>query len=286
LGLLIALLAICLCGMDTCQSNPERGERITLGKVLRTLGGEDDPVRLYVMEYKQGGAGGQMWIATAESSRVRFGVSPSRGGAQPLGDLLGSLATRDHVAINGGFYDEKGPLGLVVARGKSLKALRRDGGSGVFTVRNRIPAIVHRDDYSASSDEDCALQSIDRLVDAGRPLVKPRKEMAHDARSAVALDGLGTVYLVVLFDERSVESVEDGRVHLNQNSTETGTTLFALAEFLARPLAEGGLEVQTALNLDGGFSSSMQACIGGECAGVVAFRQTINALVATGASIK
>jgi len=280
LALAIFLLAPLICGMDSCRSSPKGPERIEVGKVIRTLGA--GPVRLSVMEYALGSGRGQVWIASVESSQTNLAVHPAEDKAKPLADLLGSIDKKnDFAAINGGFYDEKGALGLVVAKGRRLNALRKDGGSGVFLVAGGVPEIVHRDRYTPPEGLETAVQSIDRLVSDGRILVRKRPGMPSDARSAVAIDGLGTVYFVVIFDESAIAYSDDRHVRLSRRSTETGTTLYALAEFLARPFSQGGLEVQHALNLDGGFSTAIQVRIQGQEAGVIAYLDTINALVAT-----
>jgi len=58
----------------------------------------------------------------------------------------------------------------------------------------------------------------------------------------------------------------------------TGLSLSAWADLLARPVAEGGLGVDTALNLDGGYSTSAAIHIGSFDLEVLAHDATINAL--------
>lgn len=279
--LLVLLLAPLMAGMDSCRSGSKDDPKIEAGKLLRTLG-DRGPIRLAVMEYRQGSAKGQIWLVTVEASQARLSLYPAEGQAKPLTDLIDPIdAESDFAAINGGFYDEKGPLGLVVADGHEYKALRKDGGSGIFLVAGGQPDIVHRDRFQPPDDMEMAVQSIDRLVSDGRALVKRRSEMPRDARSVVAVDGLGSVYFLAIFDERAIASSEGNFLRLSRQSTETGATLYALAEFLARPISEGGLQVKHALNLDGGFSTAVRVRIGGVETGVIAYLDTINALVAT-----
>jgi uncharacterized protein YigE (DUF2233 family) len=251
--------------LDACrQADPGKEDQIKVGRLLRELASEDGAIRLSVMEYTHGPARGQLWLATIESSRVRFSLIPAA----------------DHVAINGAFYDDHGPLGLVHTGERLVRKLRTNGGSGIFIVTGDQPSIVHRDRFTPPANLQLALQSIDRLVDEARSLVKPREPVQYDARSVVATDGMGMVLFLVAFDQRSIAADHDGFIRLNRHSTDTGPSLYDLAGLLARPVAEGGLQCWNALNLDGGFSSAIQVRLSGQSAGVVAYRATINALLA------
>ncbi|MBL9100046.1 MAG: phosphodiester glycosidase family protein [Myxococcales bacterium] len=197
--------------------------------------------------------------------------------------IAGPLADRACVAINGGFYDDTGAMGLVVHAGAETAALRKNGGSGVLLVDAAGPRIVHRDLALGSPRE--ALQSIDRLVDGGRSLVGPAARPDPDARSAVALRDDGTLVLAVVFAEQAVVREQPGRLELGSASSSTGLGLAAWADLLARPLADGGLAATTALNLDGGYSTAISIHAAGLDLEVVAHVATINAVrVCTGTS--
>ena len=200
---------------------------------------------------------------------------------RPLASIIGAPDGRACAAINGGFYsaggaDDRGAMGWVVHAGEEAAPLRPGGGSGVLLVDATATRIVHRDGAAGRPRE--ALQSIDRLVDAGRSLVGPNARPDPDARSAVALRADGTVIFAVVFADVAVARERPGRVELGPASSSTGLSLAAWAELLARPVADGGLGALTALNLDGGYSTSMAIHIGDVHLDVVAHAATINAL--------
>lgn len=256
-----------------------RGEQLERGALLQRFGRSGDAIEGGLWTYRSGSGDGRLWILTIDPARASLGVLPSTR-PTPLSSLTGGLQG-DFVAINGGFYDEANrPMGLVVSAGAEHARLRRGGGSGVFFVKGGEPGIVHRREDILLHPLDEAVQSIDRLVDESEVLVRLREGLPHDARSAVAIDWLGRVHLVAAVDERSIASAHGNRVQLGPETTATGPTLWQLADFLARPVLAGGLGARVALNLDGGFSTALQARIRGETLSVSGYRGTINALVA------
>lgn len=249
------------------------------GALLRQIGTPADPIEVGVWSYAADGQKGRLWIVSIDPARAHLGVLPADVPA-PLAQITRQLAS-DHVAINGGFYDEKSlPMGLVVSAGAQHARLRRGGGSGVFFVNARGPGIAHRDADLLRQPLDEAVQSIDRLVHESEVLVNPRPDLPHDARSAVAIDWRGRVYLVAAVDERAIAHEDGPRIQLGPGSTTAGPTLWQIAEFLARPVLEGGLGARYALNLDGGFSTALQVRLHGEEIAVGGYRGTINAVVA------
>ena len=92
----------------------------------------------------------------------------------------------------------------------------------------------------------------------------------------MAIDADGAVLFAVAFDERAAFPLSADRIQMAPASTSTGPTLRQFAALLAREL-----HARYALNLDGGFSTSMQIYIGGAKLDVIAHRATINALVST-----
>ena len=274
---------VLLVGTSSRADAPEvargAGVRLERGALLHRYGAPGDAVEAGVWAYSEASGRGRLWIVTIDPARASVGVRPS---AQPAS--LASLVTGergDFVAINGGFYDEASkPMGMVVAAGAEHARLRRGGGSGVFFVKGGEPGIVHRGSDLLRQPVEEALQSIDRLVDESEVLVRQRADLPHDARSAVAIDWLGRIHLVVAVDERSIALERDGTIQLGPETTTTGPTLWQLAEFLARPVLEGGLGARVALNLDGGFSTALQLRLRGEKLALGGYRGTINALVA------
>lgn len=255
---------------------------IVFGDVLASQGGEGDPIHVELRSYTRGPDRGRVWIATL-SSAAALTVVPSREPA-PLARVIAAVTARDgdFVAINGGFYDARGAMGVVLTSGQSIAPFRRGGGSGVVVSTGGTPRLVHRDDYAPSQRDRWALQSIDRLVIDGAVLVKEAPGASRDARSAIALDDRGNVLLVVAFDERAIAAEKEGRVRLDADSSTTGPTLGEFAVLLATQREEGGLGAVWALNLDGGLSTSFESQVAGTTLGATACKATINALLAVG----
>lgn len=136
--------------------------------------------------------------------------------------------------INGGFFDTDGrSLGLRIAGGKTVVALRPRVDWGVLMLRTGRAEIVHSRDFEPDARIDGAIQVGPRLLAAGRPL-RLRPQVAR--RSAVAVDRQGR-RLTLLVTRNSVEA---GR----------------LAELLSR------LGFFSALLLDGGASTQISAALG------------------------
>ena len=220
--------------------------------------------------------GGPGRLIVAElATNVTLEVLPVEA-ATSLQDIVGKRDDRACVTINGGFYDASGAMGWVVHGGQQVAPLRPGGGSGVLMIDEHGPRIVHRDEAHGSPRE--ALQSIDRLVDGGRSVVGERARPDADARSAVALRGDGTIVFAVAFADAAIVERAAGGVQLGKASSSSGLSLAAWAELLARPVADGGLGAVTALNLDGGYSTSMSIHVGEFDYEVLAHGATINGL--------
>jgi hypothetical protein len=220
--------------------------------------------------------GGPGRLIVAELPRdISLEVVPVEA-ATGLQDVLGKPGGRSCVGINGGFYDDGGAMGWVVHAGQEVAPLRPGGGSGVLLIDADGPRIVHRDAAGGSPRE--ALQSIDRLVEDGRNLVGANARPDVDARSAVALRADGTVVFAVVFADRAITREWSGGVQLGAASSSSGLSLAAWAQLLALPVADGGLGARSALNLDGGYSTSLSIHVGSRDYQVLAHGATINAL--------
>jgi hypothetical protein len=274
-------LVLSLGALGHAQAPAARGapQPLQRGALVHRMGTPGDPIEVGVWSYAVDGAKGRLWIVSLDPARVKLGVVPSAL-PEPLAKLTREVAG-DMVAINGGFYDaEQAPMGLVVSGGTRHAKLRRGGGSGVFFVNARGPGIAHRDEDLLRQPLHEAVQSIDRLVHESEVLVNARPDLPRDARSAIAIDWRGHVHLIAAVDERAIASEANGHIQLGPETTTVGPTLWQLAEFLARPVLEGGLGARYALNLDGGFSTALQIRLHGESLSLSGYRGTINAVTA------
>ncbi len=149
-----------------------------------------------------------------------------------LTDAAGFRKARAAAAAFNGIYFDPAykPLGLMVSQGKQLSRLRRVD-HGVFTVAEDGPTLQHARQWQEPAGLDFAAECGPRLVVDGAPLhFKP----GLARRTVLGFDALGRVYVVIT---RGVVGLED------------------LANFLARDVAQGGLGLRGALNLDGGSST-------------------------------
>ncbi len=172
-------------------------------------------------------------------------------------------------AINGAFYENGGPMGLVRVGGVSVSDVSPRGGSGILFWGPSPPLITHRDLWDGHGDN--ALQSIDRLVDGGTSLVQRRDGAPRAARSAVLLSQDRLSFVVAAAD---ASIAGDGRDLSLRGTVGQGLPLWAFAD-LAVALGAG-----QALNMDGAISSGLRARVEGEDVLVVRSEAgTINALV-------
>lgn len=178
-------------------------------------------------------------------------------------------------AINGGFFDEDGlPLDMVVSDGVVLSPLRASGGSGIFVLRDGRANIVHRSTPTRGSTQ--SLQSIDRIIDGGRSLVRRASDL-RAARAAVTI-GPDGVELVVIAHGESVRS-EGSSVDVAFASG-FGLTLGEFAEYLIQ--TSGATK---ALNLDGGPSVQLRyRTSAGTMLSINGGGPTATAIVVTGSS--
>lgn len=128
--------------------------------------------------------------------RAQVIVSPSRPfvrrrAADVLRDVPDAVA-----AVNGGFFDDKGaPLGLRIARGKTVVPLRAHVDWGVLLVTGDHARIVHSSEFVAAPGIDAAIQVGPRiLIDGVVPRLKPQAAR----RTAVALTKDGTSLTLVV----------------------------------------------------------------------------------------
>jgi hypothetical protein len=272
-----ALLTGAACSLLALACEPERPREDEPEQVL-VVRSEDGPLTLSVRTVSSDAWSGRVVVASYAQRGREVRVVPSEA-PRSLDGIVGPIGARQpFAAIDGGFYDLSGaPMGLVRSAGRDVAPLRETGGSGVFLLEHGAPRIVHRDAYRASDDVTDAVQSIDRLVSGGRSLVSADASDRRAARSAIALDGGGTLHLVVAFDERAVAEEEAARIVLDEDSGTTGPTIGEMAQILV------DLGARDALGMDGGFSTSLTVKSTQRSLRIEAYRATINAVLVSAA---
>lgn len=147
------------------------------------------------------------------------------------------LASGAIAGVNGGYFQtDFSPMGLRISEGKMLNSiLRAKLLSGILVASTSgKPEIIPSTAFSSESNLKTAIQCGPNIMRTGKPVaglnaVRPAR------RTIVATDGKGLWALIIL----------------------SPVTLADSAEMLALPNVLGNTSIMTALNLDGGSSTSM-----------------------------
>jgi uncharacterized protein YigE (DUF2233 family) len=171
-----------------------------------------------------------------DSSRCRLEIcdQPLRENTSSLADTMtqrGALA-----GCNGGYFTpEFQPLGLLVAQGKRVGAFQKSSLlGGLLMVRKGKPMMLWRDEYVSQSGITELIQAGPRLVNGGGP-VTGLEALRRRARTFILTDN-------------------DGHWAIG---TCRSVTLRELSDLLATKGIINELEVERALNLDGGSSTGL-----------------------------
>jgi exopolysaccharide biosynthesis protein len=152
-------------------------------------------------------------------------------------DNLAAVMRRENclAGVNGGYFDpENKPVGLLISDGHVIAPLRKARLlSGVMIVSNGRIQLLRVAEYSSKRRATAALQCGPFLVDRGQPI--PGLNDTRPARRTFIVTG-GS-------DRAAIGSCSD-------------MTLAQLGKILVTPGGAPDLNVQRALNLDGGSSSA------------------------------
>ncbi len=163
----------------------------------------------------------------ARASDVKQRKSDVRTLTKDLGGIAG---------INAHFFDPEGlALGLLVRDGRLNQGMHKGGRllTGVFFIKENKPHIVHRKAYKETT-ADIAIQSGPRLVVDGKAQAIKSSDVSS-RRSGIAITKKGEVILFATMLRFP------------------GASFKQLQEMLSDPT----LEIEHALNLDGGSSSQL-----------------------------
>lgn len=172
-------------------------------------------------------------ILRLEPDAFRFEVSYRPGHPQSL--IAWQEATAALLVVNGGFFSEEDTaLGLIVSEGQASGSTFQDFG-GMFGVTAAGPFLrsLTQEPYRAGEPLPAAVQSFPMLVDAGGLAGVNEEDGQRARRTVVAQDGQGRILFLI---------AAHGHFTLHQ---------------LSHYLAASDLEVDRALNLDGGKSSGL-----------------------------
>lgn len=142
--------------------------------------------------------------------------------------------------VNGGFYDtENQPLGLFIADGNTLRqAVQNRLINGFVSVLGR-QALISSNPPGATVR--LSLQTGPLLLSDGSPLALAIRNDEPARRVVAAINGNGTLYFIVIFDEEGVF---------------LGPKLADLPAIVATISEDNHLRLDSAVNLDGGSASA------------------------------
>ena len=176
-----------------------------------------------------------LFLVRLDPAYYRFDIAYSPGSSQLLSQWL--QQTGADLVVNGGFFtDQYQATGLIIVGGQP-SGVSYDFG-GMVTIRDGQPSLrwLSAEPYQPTELIDAALQSFPVLIlPNGQAGVTPSADGADERarRTVIAIDREGRVIFLV------VDSIS-----------------FTLPE-LANFLLQSDLNLQTALNLDGGTSSGL-----------------------------
>src|SRR5690349_16754777 len=141
--------------------------------------------------------------------------------------------------INGNYFDERGmALGFVKAGGEVKAAISKSSlFTGIFAIKDRLPFIVHRDDFDPRQADE-GLQAGPLLLAKGVPLTVTRGAEKQFRRSVIGIDAL----------RRFVIAATDNLFG--------GLTWVELQELFGS--ADWRIETFDLMNLDGGGSTQLE----------------------------
>jgi len=172
-------------------------------------------------------------VLRLEPDAFRFGVAYRPGAPQGLGAW--QAQTGALLVVNGGFYTEAYvATGLVVSDG-AVSGVSYQGFGGMFAVTDAGPTVrsLRETPYDPDEALRAALQSFPLLLAPGGRPAFPEEDGQQARRAVVAQDGAGRLLFLV---------ASRGHFTLHQ---------------LSRYLAASDLDLDVALNLDGGPSSGL-----------------------------
>jgi len=182
-------------------------------------------------------------VARIDPTKATFKVKFTAGQAKSIYDwalALGGAA----LIVNGNYFDQSGnPIGLIATDGNLIGSSVGRSDSGMFQVVANSARVrsLYLEPFNNTEHFDQALQGFPLLVAGGQvaPAFNPDLNNVADRRTVIAQDAHGRILIIV-----------------------TPLTGVSFTD-MARWLGVSGLEVDSALNLDGGSATCMYLQTGG-----------------------
>lgn len=178
-------------------------------------------------------------VARIDPARVSFQVYYTPGDLHVLSEWRAALPTAT-LLVNGNYYTQQNTaIGLVVSNNNSYGGYINRSDSGLFQVqggRARVRSLW-LEPYNAAERLEQAVQGFPILAAQGQAApISPDLDQGTNRRTVIATDRLGRVLIIM--------------------TPSGGATLAEMARWLA---TGSGLDIDMALNLDGGRSTQMLA---------------------------
>jgi len=194
----------------------------------------DEAMELRTMRLRAGAVSGDATVLRFDPAAYRVSVKYDIANAGSISEWFAAL--KPLAVVNGGYFDEAGrPTALVIfdgiTRGESYQGF---GGmvaidaEGQFELRS-----LRQQPYDPNEKLQQAMQSAPMLIQPGGELSDFEADDDRSRRSVIARDKQGRILLLA-----------------------TNMPMFTLAE-LAQALRDSDLELDAALNLDGGRSTGL-----------------------------
>lgn len=189
--------------------------------------------RIQWVDHDSDAAPEKMYLLRIDPDFFEFDISYQPDKPQSLTDWMAE--TGAFIVVNGGYFTEDGKAtGLVIIDGKpSGQSFQGFGGMVSITAENIAISWLGEKPYMENQSINAGLQSFPMLVKPGNQLGYPDEDGMRARRTAIAEDHAGNILFIL---------------------ATSGT--FTLHEF-SRYLVGSDLELDVALNLDGGASSGL-----------------------------
>jgi uncharacterized protein YigE (DUF2233 family) len=241
LGLCVLLLATLACAVATPAPAPTVVSTATARPTTSTTAEPDDTgwqslnngIEVRQLKVESNGVSNRLWLARIDPARVQFRVLYDRANPRLVSDWFAGV--RPLLAVNAGYFTEdNAATGMIIADGaRSGQSYTGFGGMLAVTANKAEVRWLVAKPYSPAEALRQAVQSFPMLIHSGGKPGVADDDGKLARRTVVSQDRKGRIVFMV--------------------SPELFFTLKTLASFLAA----SDLELDTALNLDGGTSTGM-----------------------------
>jgi exopolysaccharide biosynthesis protein len=242
IGLLASLLSLAACAVDTLQSQGQPPQPIagTAGVSATASSGDtgwqpvDQAMELRTLRLSVGSTSGFVTVVRFDPTAYRISVKYDVANAGSMREWFQAL--KPLVIVNGGYFDEQRRATALVVfdgirRGESYNGF---GGMLVINEQGQFELrSLRQQPYDPNEQIQQAMQSAPMLIQPGGEVSQLNPDQDRSRRTVIARDTSGRILLLV-----------------------SDIPIFTLPE-LAQALKNSDLQLDAALNLDGGRSTGL-----------------------------